>query len=753
MPSIALRSVPPYLAVAVVAAGGLFAGTDAAGAAVPGWTPRTHLVPKAEGPITIDGVLDEPAWSSALRLPLEWEVQPGENVPPPVETEILLLWDAEAFYFACRCYDGRPERIRARLADRDEAMADDWIGFMVDTFDDSRRGYEFVVNPLGVQFDALNDDIGGNYDDNWNAIWESAGRLTDDGYRVEVRVPYHQLRFPDVDGPLTWGFDSFRSVPRVDRHHIGLWPRDRGSSGYIVQADDIVGMDEADAGRNLEIVPTVTARAGEARADFPEGDFDDTDSEVDAGVTARWGITPNVSLLAAINPDFSQVEADALQLDLNEQFALFFPETRPFFQEEADFFDTASADLVYTRNVADPDLAGKVSGKVGAHAFGVFTSRDAVTHLVLPGVERSATASFDFESTASVARYRRDFGTSSTVGGLVTDRRGGGYSSGLAAADLNWRPSPEDTVAVVLAASSTDYGREVADRFGLDETEADGHLALVDYRHRGRSWGWKAIWREIDEGFRADLGFQPRVGTTFANAGFDYRLNPEQGGFLRQGRFGFDWDRTDDVQDDFEEEWEAWLGFDLPLQATVEFGGGIRDRRFRGVDYDQDFVWFEGRARPLRSLFVSVDLVDWDDVDFRHERAAERDSWTLRLESHLGRRVRGDVEFERQRLDVAGGRLFTAETTEIRAVYQHSTRTFVRAILQRVFVERDPTLHLDAVDRETDSLFAQLLFSYKLNPRTVVFLGYSDNGLGTQDFERTTTDRTLFLKLGYSFVR
>ncbi|RLE25984.1 MAG: hydrolase, partial [Acidobacteria bacterium] len=396
-------------------------------------------IPRATGEIIIDGVIDEAAWGDAAEFLIAFEVRPAENTPAPVTTEVRLTWDEKRVLVAFRCFDPDPSAVLARYSDRDKLWNDDWVGIVLDTFNDQRRAYEFVVNPLGVQMDALNDDVNHRYDLSWNAIWFSKGRLTATGYEVEMAIPFNQIRFQGTTGPQIWGLDLMRSYPRHNRHHLGLFARDRGNNSYLSQTTKIVGFEGAEPGRNLEIVPTLTGSYVEQRPDFPDGDLEEVDKSSDIGVTAAWGVTPNTTLAAAINPDFSQIEADAVQLDINQTFALFFRETRPFFQVGADYFNTR-LNLLHTRTIADPAVALKVTGKSGRHTYGVFSAEDEVTNVLIPGAEGSLGASFDQNNISSVGRYRLDFGENSTVGVMMTDREGeDGYSNRVFSGDLQYR--------------------------------------------------------------------------------------------------------------------------------------------------------------------------------------------------------------------------------------------------------------------------------------------------------------------------
>lgn len=403
------------------------------------------MLPRADSAVVVDGKLDEPIWEKALRLDLPYEVNPGVNIPSRVRTEALLTYDDAYFYAAFRAADPEPDRIRARFTDRDTAFQDDFVGIVVDTFDDERRAFEFFVNPKGVQMDLVVDDVLGNEDSSWDAIWFSAGSLTGDGYLVEMAIPYTSLRFQRGDGSQAWGLDLVRVYPRNYRFLLAMNARDRNVDCYLCQVSRVVGFEGATPGKNLEITPTVTVIRTDARDPFPQAPLENGNPETDLGVTARWGITPNLTASGAINPDFSQVEADVAQLDVNEQFALFYPEKRPFFLEGSDFFDTP-IQAVYTRTVVDPSWGAKLSGKEGKGAIGLFVAQDEFTNLLFPGSQGSfGTPPVNSDSTAAVLRYRRDVGKNSTIGGLVTARDGLDYENAVFGADALVRATDSDT--------------------------------------------------------------------------------------------------------------------------------------------------------------------------------------------------------------------------------------------------------------------------------------------------------------------
>ena len=711
-------------------------------------------VPRASSAVVIDGAIDEAAWADALQMELDYEVQPGENIEPPVRTVVFLTYDEGRVLVAFRAFDSEPDRIRARFRDRDHAWQDDWVGIVLDTFNDERRAYEFLSNPLGVQTDAINDDVNKRYDISWDAIWESAGRLTDFGFEVEIAIPFNQIRFQDTDGPQIWGIDAIRSYPRTDRHHIGLFPRERGANSYLAQEQKVVGFSAASTGRNLEVVPTLTGFAGQERPDFPDSSEIEDDQDLELGVTATWGITPNITLTGTLNPDFSQVEADAVQLAINRRFALFFREARPFFLESADYFDTGLR-LLHTRVIADPSAALKLTGKSGGHTIGFFSARDEVTNLIVPGPQGSSSGSFESPNTSTVGRYRFDLGGGSTVGAMFTDREGSdGYFNRVASVDAVVRPTDADRFSLDAAWSRTRYSPEMQDELELGLETISGHSFSLGYQHTKRTWFVLSEYDDRADEFRADLGFVPRVGFRELEGGAGYIWWGDENHFYNQLETGGRLERSEDQQGELlEQRGEMWFGFSGPRESRLHLEVSTADQVFEGVRFDDlvnNFLFF--RIRPSASLFFRVDGVVGDWIDFANVRPADQLRANGLLGLDLGRHFLLELSHTYSSLDVEGGRLFVANVPQLRAIWQFNTRTFVRAIVQYTDIERNQDLYEDEVDELSRDFFTQLLFSYKLNPRTVVFVGYSESGMETQDLSMTTTNRTLFVKLGYAWV-
>jgi hypothetical protein len=728
-----------------------------------GQTPPTppHQVPRSDETIEIDGLMDEPAWDNALALELGFETWPAENLSPPAKTVCRFSYDDAHLYVGCQANDPHPQAIRARFSDRDAAFSDDFVGIVIDTFNDERRAFEFFVNPLGVQMDLIQDDVNGREDSSWNAIWNSAGRVTEQGYEVEMAIPFSSLRFQRTPGDQTWGLDIVRIYPRDQRRRIGLNALDRNVSCYLCQSSKVSGFEGAEPGKNLEVTPTLTASRTDAIDGFPDGDLEKDDDFAEPGLFVKWGFTPNMTLAGTVNPDFSQVEADVARLAVNEEFALFFPERRPFFLEGAEFFESP-IDAVYTRTVADPNWGGRTTGKEGKNGIGAFVAQDDLTNLLFPGNQGSSLGSLDEESLVGVARYRRDLWKNSSVGGLVTARDSTDYHNHVYGVDTQLRPTDQDRISIQLLGSRTEYPDSIVEEFDQPEGEFSDRALSLSYRHNTRNWLARANYADFGKDFRADLGFVPRVDIRQAVIGGEYTWYGE-GKWWTEIELGGDWDQAEDQAGELiERELEGWGLISGPKQSFVFLGTGQRTRVFNEVSFPQDFVNFFFEMTPVGDFYFYVDASYGDRVDFSFapEPGVARQGKQLDLRPglryNLGRHLKLDMFRSFRSLDLDQGNLFEANVTEMRLVYQFNVRAFVRLITQYGTIDRDPSLYTDPVPENEQDLFNQLLVSYKVNPRTALYVGYADERANVlEDVEAdglVKTGRTFFAKIGYAWV-
>lgn len=719
--------------------------------------PRQYEIRRATSAVEVDGVLDERAWQDALVLELSYEWSPGDNIPPPVRTEFLVTYDAERFYAAWRAFDPNPSQIRAHLMDRDAFQTfiqDDHVVLNLDTFNDENRAFEFRVNALGVQMDAILSENEGIEDFSFDLIWDSAGRLTSDGYVVEMAVPLSQLRFPSTPGPQTWGFDVGRSYPRNVRHRIGAAPVDRNKLCGLCQANKLTGFEGMKQSRNLQVTPTMTAIRTDELSGFPRGDLQTGDEDVEIGLSTRWGVTPNLGLDAALNPDFSQVEADAAQLNVNERFALFFPEKRPFFLEGADLFSTP-VQVVFTRTVIDPEWGIKLTGKQKAGAFGILVADDeAGGVLLIPSNQRSDFAFLQDGVSTALVRWRRDLGNGYNLGLVATGREAEDYHNRVYGLDGVFRLNSSNTVRLQALRSDTLYPDAVVAEFGLGARGVDGDAYLLEWAHRTRDWFWTAAFEQREPGFRADAGFVPRVDIREARGMIQRQIWGDEEDFYQQINVGLIGLRTEDHGGQLTDETiDLFANVSGPLQSLLElsvernkqfFGGTL----YEGLDRMQAVI----QAQPGGSLRLALAADVGETIDFSNNQPADLFEVNPSVELKLGRHFNMQLDHSLQRLDVEGGELFEVNLSQLRLIYNFGVRSFARAIFQYLDLERDPTLFQAPVSAREQELFTQLLFSYKLNPQTVLFLGYSDNRFGVEEISLTQTDRTFFFKIGYAWI-
>lgn len=712
---------------------------------------KPYQVRQATSEIKIDGILNEKAWQEALNLELKYEVEPGENIKPPVKTEALLVYGSRNLYVAFRAYDADPSAIRAWYTDRDHIWEDDYVGIVLDTFNDSRRSYDFYCNPFGIQGDRTQALLGeGGVE--WDAIWHSAGRITETGYIVEMAIPFSSLRFQRKKGEQVWGIDIVRSYPRNLKHLIGLFPRDRSDNCYMCQAEKITLFKRAGDRKNLEFDPTLSAIYTQERESFPDGKFIEKTGKIDPGLTARWSFTSNLTLGAALNPDFSQVEADAAQLDINTQFTLYYPEKRPFFLEGATIFNTRLFS-VYTRTMADPDWGIKLTGKEGGNAVGFFSVQDNITNLVFPGSESSSTTSLDMKSQSTVLRYRRDVGKSSNLGIIVTDREGEDYFNRLAGLDGDLRITKKDRVLFQFIGAQTRYPDQVAADNNQSLEDLWGYAFDVLYQHYTEHVRIYAHCQEVSANFRADIGHIPQSDFRFINTGASYLWRRDPGSWYTTFRVGAFYRNEQDHQGNLLfEAFRPYVMYYGPLQSSLVLYYNTGRMSYKGVEFNDAFFGVDSSLRPFGSLSLSFHGLWGDRIDFSNVRAGRRLRLNPILEYKTGRHLSFGIDHVFERLNVDAGRLYTANISNLRMVYQFSKRAFLRTILQYVNYTYDPELYTIPRNPEYKHFFSQVLFSYKINPQTVLFLGYSDDYFGDYIVQLTQKNRTFFLKIGYALV-
>jgi hypothetical protein len=714
-------------------------------------SPR-FTIPRSEEVVVIDGKLDEPVWATATRLSGFSEYRPVDRQRASERTDVLVWYSPDALHFGIIAHDSVPGSVRATRADRDSLDREDSVRIYLDTFNDRRRAFVFGVNPLGAQEDGVQTEgafnagrmMGGSVDLSPDYQFDSKGQLTPEGYVVEVRIPFKSLRYP-ASSPAKWGINILRKTQRTGREDT--WTDAQRVASFLGQAGTMEGMTEMKRGVVTELQPFVTGAASGVRT--TDGRFTRSRVDVAPGANLRFGFT-NLSVDATVNPDFSQVESDAAQVTVNERFALFFAEKRPFFLEGIELFATPGQ-LVYTRRIADPIAGGKLTGKIGKTGIAFLSAVDEAG----AGPNR----------WVNIARLRQDVGRDSLAGVTYTDTsQPGATESGafnrVLAADAR----------IVFKKLYYVLGQVGGSWTGRNGRTTSAPTWQAEFDRTERRWGFNYKLSGIGEGFDAASGFVPRTGIVEFRA-FNRLSYYGTRGALLEGVSVFAGPTRLWRYADFGKEQAIEGGESVTVTATLRGGWSLSARTGR------DFVHFPltiasgtGASVGGRDPYVS----NW--------------SGTYSVTTPIFEKVNARVEMR-----VGGAAIFAEAidgrerrlTTSLGLRPTQSTRIEASFVTSRIHRERDDTEfarstipRLKAEFQPRRSLFFRViseyrservagqpfkglrtdwLMSFEPTPGTVVFLGYGASQernparYGTDSLERTSDG--FFVKLAYLIRR
>ena len=743
-------------------------------------------IPRVEATVVIDGLLDEPVWARAARLTGFSQFQPVDGRPAEETTEVLVWYGPDAIYFGIRATELHGDVVRATRANRDNIASEDHVQILLDTNNDRRLAYLFGVNPLGVQQDGTRsaafgggaggfsatgggtrdiNPLEGNVDLNPDFVWTSRGRLTDGGYEVEIRIPFKSLRYQEA-AVQDWGIHILRRS-----QHSGFqdsWaPAVRANANFLAQAGTLTGLHDMRRGLVLEVTPTTTARLDGSRD--ARGWNYDGGGELSGDV--RWGIRQNLTLSGTVNPDFSQVEADVGQVTLNERFALFYPEKRPFFLDGIELFDTPNQ-LIYTRRIAAPVAGGKVAGKVGGLNIAALTAVD----------DQAYSSTGANNPVFGAVRLRRDLGPSSSLGAVLTTKEEGGRFSRLGGADLRIYHSRLYYVELQAVHSWT--------REGTGATRG-GPLLEAVWDRTGRSWGFHYSAKAISPDFEAATGFVNRTGIVEALVmnrlslyGAEGALIQTAGGFLRVTRT-WDFESPGDGAIEGSEGitpsatlrggWQvggglsrSFYAFDPDDYAGYAVAGGAGTVPFVVPDAERN-LW-SGSVRLTTPTFRHVTAtasVGWGNVPVFREAAPGR---SFRAEGVVDLRptqgLRTTVQVTRFTLNrSADGSRYSSETIpRLKVEYQLSRAIFLRVVGQYTARDRTPLRDREGraillggepdAGETVNELQMDWLFSYRPTPGTLFYFGYGSTLREPEEFRFRDLRRRadgFFAKASYLF--
>jgi len=536
---------------------------------VPADKKRAINIPKAAAAPVIDGRVDEEIWKTAAVFKDFYQTGPGYNTAPSRPTEVYMAYDELNLYVAFKCWDER-DKIRATVAKRDNVFGEDNVRIWLDTYNDQRRAYVLGFNPLGIQADGIFTE-GQGADFSVDIVMESKGVIEDWGWSVEVKIPFKSLRYAAGKGKQ-WGFNAARNIDRFNDEFDQWLPDDRDVSGFLIKHGKIKGLDDIKYERTLEVVPSVTfSETGErvSAREFAAGRFVNRPLKKQIGVTLKYSLSPSVTLDAAINPDFAEIEADAPVVRTNQRFPIFFEEKRPFFLEGVDIFNSP-IQVFYSRQIIDPDLAVKLSGKSGKTSFGILAASDSgpgnysenertlnaqclERQRIDPRIQCSSDEFLDKNSLYGVLRLKRDFGSENNIGFFGTYRSFPEQKNLLAGFDGRIKLTPKITTSFQLVGTTSkrcfqevefeptqNYFQAASNRAICGTGTYDTNLDIRDTRliangstfnryrvgnglayyfnldAAGETHGWFFEAGGRSQFYRADAGFRRQTNTNFA---------------------------------------------------------------------------------------------------------------------------------------------------------------------------------------------------------------------------------------------
>ncbi len=521
--------------------------------------------------------------------------RPKDGEPSSQHTEVYLGYDKQNLYVVFVAFDEHPDRVRAQLSRRENIFSDDIVEVMLDTFHDERRAYVFVTNPLGVQWDALWTE-GEEFDETFDTVWKSEGKLTEQGYVVWMAIPFKSLRFPSMP-TQTWGAILLREIQRGTAEQ-SFWPRVSSRiEGRLNQAATLHIKDEISSGRNIQFIPYATNstfRILEQR-NTSEPKFVTDYADPNIGLDAKYVVGNNLVLDGTLNPDFSQVESDEPQVTVNQRFEVFFPEKRPFFLENAGFFQSP-IDLVFTtRRIADPQFGIKLTGKTGPYEIGGFWVDDQA-----PGKRVAENNPLSGKRAYfGILHFNRDIFQQSNIGITFTDRELEDSFNRVGSIDGRLKLNQNWTSDFQVAFSATK---------SLSGNTTEGAAYDLQFNSSARKVDTHTHYRNYTPNFQTLSGFVPRVDIHAIHHSLSYRFRPEGEFLIAWGPnlfFERIWDhnglRLDDTYSGgivFEGIGQTNLGFFYEV-----FHERLRPKDFAALEENQDF------APNLTSVFLSTSII------------------------------------------------------------------------------------------------------------------------------------------------
>lgn len=689
-------------------------------------------LPRLDGAVKIDGDLSDPLWEKALVIDRFYDTRSAANAEPVVKTVARIGYDSHFLYVSFRNDDPAPANLRAPLVPRDLVGGDqDLVQIDIDAQDDGKASGIFRVNARGVQTDGIyteateQDDFAPDFD------FETATKITADGWQAEMRIPLSSIRYAQRD-PQAWRVTFYRVYPREHRYRFRSTPVVKGQTCWLCTAPRYEGVTGLAPAGSLVVTPYATTRAV-SEPSLP------SERHYDGGADVKWLAGPSLSVDATIRPDFSQVEADVTELTVNQRFAIFYPEKRPFFMEGSDLL-ASPIQAIHTRTITSPSWGARVTGRPGDHAFTFIAAGDrAGGSTIIPGPAYSSLAPQP-KALAILGRYRYSFGQSS-AGLLLTSRSGDGYSNRVFGPDAIWWPSSTDKITTQLLFSHTDDPHVTA-----SQPNGSDHAALVSWNRTSTNLAWNATLEEIGKNFRADSGFLPQTGFRSGLANVVATAYPKKHFTSLQGEVVYEHTEEIDGGRIITEalfprvSFEGWRG----MIGQFAFHPNEKLQARNGTVVNHDYATAYLRFLPSRRVpFLSLNFRTGDEVKVSSALVGRGTSLSAYARLQPAGPLYAEVTANRHRLDIHGALDFDATGLNTRLTWAFSPRAYARIVGDGQRIRYG--------DGTRDGFFnATVLYAYRLTWQTSLYAGYGDSRVVDAAGDLGKPRRELFIKASYA---
>jgi Domain of unknown function (DUF5916) len=697
--------------------------------------PRLQAAPKLGD---FEGM--EPASDLArkmLKIDKFTQQEPRDGAPVSQPTEAYLGYTDKNFYAVFLCFDKEPKKLRARMLRRELIDDDDQVGLWLDTFHDQRHAYYFYSNPYGIQQDGLFAENGGP-DNSFDTVWHTTGKITGNGYVVMIEIPFKSLRFKQLPS-LSWGVILIRVIPRSSEHSF-FPPNSNRIQGMLTKEGTIDGLQEISPSHNIQFIPYTSVGAFRALDERdPAGDrFSGKHVQPKAGLDSKVVIKDSLVLDATINPDFGQIESDDPQVTVNQRFEVFFPEKRPFFQENSNFFQTP-LNLVFTRRVVDPLYGIRLTGKEGPWAIGTMLANDRS-----PGRSVIDTDPLTGQSAYfGVLRVNREVGKNSSIGFIYTDRelhtspnsfctalrcavgfnRVGGFDTQIKI-NQNWQMNAQ------AVTSETRFN---------DGTHESGPAYMAYLERSSRALEFNTMYQDISAGFDSETGFINRTDYRRFSNFISRRFHPEGKHLVAHSANLFQLSMWDHNGTRLNHQLNPTYEWDFPRFSSVSIftvweHEQLRPQDFSALTANRDYAHFVGGAQINTQYFKWINFsaeMDWGTATNFVPRSgppvlAYQNTGFVRavVRPTKGLTVENTYLMTRLLDQNTNLNIFNNHILRSKWNYQFTKEFSLRLIGQYVTTIANPGLTTLA---NAKSFNGDVLFTYLLTPGTAIYAGYNSN--------------------------